>query len=73
MGNTDKFEMIATMYDTPDRIHIAKLSADAIQEYLVNTKDKSAIDFGCGTGLVGMILLEEFKSSFSRYITKYDT
>lgn len=62
MGNTDKFEMIATMYDTPDRVHIAKLSADAIREYLVNTKDKSAIDFGCGTGLVGMILLEEFKS-----------
>lgn len=62
MGNTDKFEMIASMYDTPDRVHIAKLSADAIREYLVDTKDKSAIDFGCGTGLVGMNLLNEFKS-----------
>lgn len=62
MGNTDKFEMIAKMYDTPERIQIAKVSADAIREYLVDTKGKDAIDFGCGTGLVGMNLLNEFKS-----------
>lgn len=34
MGNTDKFEMIASMYDTPDRVHIAKLSADSIRRDL---------------------------------------
>ncbi|MDF2906292.1 MAG: methyltransferase type 12, partial [Herbinix sp.] len=62
MGNTDKFEMIANVYDTPERIHIAKVSAEAIREYLVNANDKNAIDFGCGTGLVGMSLLEEFHS-----------
>lgn len=62
MGNTDKFEMIANMYDTPERIHIAKISSDAIQEYLVDTRGKSAIDFGCGTGLVGMNLLDNFRS-----------
>lgn len=62
MGNTDKFEMIAKMYDTPERIQIAKVSSDAIREYLVDTKSKNAIDFGCGTGLVGMNLLNDFNS-----------
>ncbi len=62
MGNTDKFEMIADVYDTPERIEIAKASADAIREYLVDSKEKDAIDFGCGTGLVGMNLLNDFSS-----------
>lgn len=62
MGNTDKFEMIANVYDTPERIEIAKASADAIREYLVDSKEKDAIDFGCGTGLVGMNLLGDFHS-----------
>ena len=62
MGNTDKFEMIANKYDTSERIQIAKVSSDAIREYLVDAKSKNAIDFGCGTGLVGMNLLNEFNS-----------
>lgn len=62
MGNTDKFEMIASRYDTSERIQIAKVSSDAIREYLVDTNSKNAIDFGCGTGLVGMNLLNDFNS-----------
>ncbi|GLC81647.1 class I SAM-dependent methyltransferase [Lacrimispora brassicae] len=62
MGNTDKFEMIADKYDTSERIQIAKVSSNAILEYVVDGKNKSAIDFGCGTGLVGMNLLDDFKS-----------
>jgi len=62
MGNTDKFEMIANIYDTPERIQIAKVASDAIREYLVDAKGKNAIDFGCGTGLVGMNLLSDFNS-----------
>jgi ubiquinone/menaquinone biosynthesis C-methylase UbiE len=62
VGNTDKFEMIANIYDTSERVQIAKVSSDAIREYLVEAKSKDAIDFGCGTGLVGMDLLNEFKS-----------
>ncbi len=54
MGNTNKFEMIADVYDTPERVHIAKVSSDAIRDYLVDAKNKHAIDFGCGTGLVGV-------------------
>ncbi|WP_068776532.1 class I SAM-dependent methyltransferase [Paenibacillus sp. FJAT-26967] len=62
MGNTDKFEMIANTYDTPERIQIAKVSSDAIREYLVDANSKNAIDFGCGTGLVGMNLVDDFNS-----------
>jgi ubiquinone/menaquinone biosynthesis C-methylase UbiE len=62
MGNTDKFEMIANNYDTSERIHIASRSANAIRDYLVDTKGKSAMDFGCGTGLVGLDLADEFKT-----------
>lgn len=62
MGNTDKFEMIANIYDTSERIQIAKASSDAIREYVVDANSKNAIDFGCGTGLVGMNLLNDFNS-----------
>jgi Methylase involved in ubiquinone/menaquinone biosynthesis len=62
MANTDKFEMIAHVYDTPERIHIAKVSSDAIRKRVVNAAGKSAIDFGCGTGLVGMNLINDFDS-----------
>ena len=62
MGNTDKFEMMANIYDTSERIQIAKVLADAVREYLVDAKSKNAIDFGCGTGLVGMNLLNDFNS-----------
>ena len=62
MGNTDKFEMIADIYDTPERVQIAKVSSNAIREFIVDAKDKNAIDFGCGTGLIGMNLLNEFHS-----------
>lgn len=62
MGNTEKFDLIANLYDTPERSQIAKVASDAIREYLVDTKKKNAIDFGCGTGLVSMNLMNDFQS-----------
>lgn len=62
MGNTEKFDMIAGRYDTAQRIHLAQLSAEAIAAYLEDVAAKTAMDFGCGTGLVGMNLLHRFKS-----------
>lgn len=60
MGNTEKFDSIANSYDTPERILMARLCADAIRETIGDAKIKQAIDFGCGTGLVGMHLLDDF-------------
>ncbi len=62
MGNTDKFDLIANAYDTPERIQTANIASSAIYQFLSDTKEKSAIDFGCGTGLVGMNLLNCFKN-----------
>jgi ubiquinone/menaquinone biosynthesis C-methylase UbiE len=62
VGNTDIFEAMANKYDTHERIKIAQITSNAIREYIVNGKEKSAIDFGCGTGLIGMNLLNDFHS-----------
>jgi len=62
MGNTDKFEMMANTYDTEERVLIAKVSSDAISEYMIDVNNKNAIDFGCGTGLVGMRFIKDFNS-----------
>jgi ubiquinone/menaquinone biosynthesis C-methylase UbiE len=62
LGNYDKFDLMANSYENPERVQMAKVSSDAIKEYLINTQNKDAIDFGCGTGLVGMSLLNKFRS-----------
>ncbi|MGC7872056.1 class I SAM-dependent methyltransferase [Desulfosporosinus sp. SYSU MS00001] len=62
MGNINIFEMMANRYDTTERIQIAKVTSDAIREHLADTNHKKAIDFGCGTGLVGLNLLKDFNT-----------
>lgn len=62
MGNTEAFELIAEKYDTAERIEIAKIISNAIREYITDGKKKQAIDFGCGTGLVGIELMNDFES-----------
>ena len=62
MGNTEQFERIAAHYDTPERIRIARVITEAIKSDLGITADKAAIDFGCGTGLIGMDLHNQYGS-----------
>jgi len=62
MGNTEKFEMMADRYETPERVRFGEAAANAIRECLADAICKDAIDFGCGTGLVGMNLLNDFGS-----------
>ncbi len=62
MGNIEKFDSIADQYDTPERDDIAGVVASMIREHIKNGKEKDAIDYGCGTGLVGMRLLNDFRS-----------
>lgn len=62
MGNTEQFEKMASRYDNSDRIHTAKVAADAIREVMGDTKGKTAMDFGCGTGLLGLNFMDEFDS-----------
>jgi predicted TPR repeat methyltransferase len=62
MGNTDKFDSIAMVYDTPKRAETAAVIADKIRVSIGGASGKTAIDYGCGTGLVGLRLLDMFRS-----------
>jgi ubiquinone/menaquinone biosynthesis C-methylase UbiE len=62
MNTKEIFEQMAPRYDTVDRIKTAKVIADAIRSELTDTRGKTAMDYGCGTGLVGLELLELFES-----------
>ncbi len=62
MGNIEKFDAMATQYDTPERARIAKIIAGAIRKRVASGADKCAVDYGCGTGLVGICLADIFDS-----------
>lgn len=60
MGNIEKFDSMASFYDTSERIMISRIIADNIRKCIIDGKGKTAIDYGCGTGIVGMYLLGDF-------------
>ena len=56
------FDEMADRYDTPDRIQVADVNAKALQNHIGHSgKEKTAIDYGCGTGLVGLQLAGCFR------------
>jgi predicted TPR repeat methyltransferase len=61
MGNIEKFDAMASRYDTAERSKVAEAIAEQIRRNVHNAADKYAIDYGCGTGLVGLRLLDVFK------------
>jgi ubiquinone/menaquinone biosynthesis C-methylase UbiE len=62
MGNTDIFDAVADKYESYERIKITEIISKVLREYIVDSKAKKAIDFGCGTGLIGMSLLNDFQN-----------
>ncbi len=64
MGNTEQFDNMASVYDTFERTNIANLSSLAVEEVLSGNTYKSALDFGCGTGLVGINLHPQFEKIY---------
>jgi ubiquinone/menaquinone biosynthesis C-methylase UbiE len=56
------WEEMAKRYDTEDRVNIANIIVQAIRLELNNTKEKTALGYGCGTGLIGLGLTDMFKS-----------
>ena len=57
-----EFDPLAEGFDTEIQIETGKIISAAIREYIIDGKEKTAIDYGCGTGLVGLELLDAFKS-----------
>ena len=62
MKPIDKFNQLATRYDTPLNIQMANLAVEAIRRFKDKDKTKTAADLGCGTGLIGLDLLDDFDS-----------
>jgi len=62
METNNVWEQMACKYDTEDRVNIAEIIVQAIRLELKETSEKSALDYGCGTGLVGLGLIDLFKS-----------
>ncbi len=50
------FEQMAKRYDTEERIELAKVIVKAVRPELRNSKSKSLIDYGSGTGLISLDL-----------------
>lgn len=61
MSNVSKFEMMAKRYDSEDRLAVATIIADELRRKISPYHYETALDFGCGTGLVGLQLRELFK------------
>lgn len=59
MGNLEKFNAAADQYDTPARVAMAQIITRALTPHLKDAKEKTLLDFGCGTGLMGLALADE--------------
>lgn len=62
METNSIWESMASRYDTEDRKTIAKIIAKEVRSKLQDTKEKTALDYGCGTGLIGFELIDLFQS-----------
>jgi ubiquinone/menaquinone biosynthesis C-methylase UbiE len=70
-STTEIFDSLASRYDTAERIRMSKIIATEIRKHIetyitpthtTSNKETTAIDYGCGTGLVGLGLAELFES-----------
>ena len=56
------FDLLSKDYDTDIRIKRAKAFSDEISLHIVDGHKKTALEYGCGTGLVGFNLINNFAS-----------
>ncbi|WP_413306052.1 methyltransferase domain-containing protein [Bacillus sp. 1P10SD] len=52
------FEEMAKRYDTEERMELAKVIVKEVRSELLNSKSKSLMDYGSGTGLVSLELTD---------------
>ena len=56
------FDLQAKNYDIDRRVKRAQIIAEKILSYIIDGDKKSAMEYGCGTGLVGLQLADKFHS-----------
>ncbi|TGL51532.1 class I SAM-dependent methyltransferase [Leptospira kemamanensis] len=55
------FDQIAKQYDTEDRVQLAHRILEKLKPFLNDTETSCLLDFGCGTGLLGIPLTSQYK------------
>lgn len=58
--NEGIFNEIAKRYDNEDRRHLAGVILNELKQHLVDTEDKVLLDYGAGSGLIGLELADQF-------------
>lgn len=61
METREIFEQMASRYDTEVRKANARMITNYIRTKITNTENKNLLDYGCGTGLIGLDLVNQFK------------
>lgn len=61
INNIDKFNMIASTYDQDIRINDSIIILNEIKKRLCDTSNKKLLDYGCGSGLIGLNLTNDFE------------
>lgn len=56
------WEQMAGRYETVERVNDTKVIVQMIRSKLNDTTEKTALDYGCGTGLIGLGLIDLFAS-----------
>lgn len=56
------WEQMALRYETSERVNDTKMIVQKIRSQLKETSLKTALDYGCGTGLIGLGLIDLFAS-----------
>lgn len=56
------FDSIAKDFDTKMRLQRAVAISDEIRKHIIDGHTKTAIDYGCGTGLIGLNLVDDFQN-----------
>lgn len=56
----ENFDLMAKDFDTDPRIKRSIAIADEIRLHITDGHNKSALEYGCGTGLVGFQLINDF-------------
>lgn len=64
------FDEEAAKWDTETRIKRAKILSDVISEKIDYTKGLTALEIGCGTGLISCNLIEKFNKIYCMDISK---
>jgi len=56
----ENFDLMAKDFDTDRRIERAQAISNELRMHIVDSTAKSALEYGCGTGLVGLQLIHDF-------------